>query len=318
MEDWTLRSRQIASEPAQTIACRHGPPRDSVSPAALVISRLTFFPDTPQVPGPARATAPHDKNGDRAAKLKSRGAFELEATSPKGEHDQTRHPRVSLLGTVPGVASRPMDLMESLFTAERVLVPYRDEVRERAFSRARCGPGHRPTSFATVGRWALRPRQAPVVAGVLLALVSVAGAALEVRRRLERPSKLFPTGAGARPVGDWRGGTWASLPATAPWRLSSRAGVRSLGTSTRTEEYGRELRILEPARRAFARGDFAVVISAADEHARMFPSSGLAEERDAMRVHALFRQGRIADARRAAIKFRKDFPSSAVLGQIYK
>jgi hypothetical protein len=121
-----------------------------------------------------------------------------------------------------------------------------------------------------------------------LALASAAGAAREVRRRLERPSKL------------------------------SRAGVRSLGTSTRTEEYGRELRILEPARRAFARGDFAAVLSAADEHARMFPSSGLAEERDAMRVHALFRQGRIADARRAAINFRKDFPSSAVLSVGYE
>jgi hypothetical protein len=128
-----------------------------------------------------------------------------------------------------------------------------------------------------------------VAAGVLLALTSAGVAALGIRRWLERPS---------------------GLELAAPSQPSAKA--------MRAEEFRRELEILEPARRAFSRGDFAAVIRAADEHQRTFPLGGLAEERDAMRVRALFRQGRGADARVAAAAFRLKFPKSAVLVEIEK
>jgi len=189
--------------------------------------------------------------------------------------------------------------MEALFAAERALPSYRSELRERALSRARL---ERPHQVAPSAPWSWR-RQVLAVAGVLLALVSVAAAAFQLRESRERAARLSPV---VSPVGN------------APPPASSQAGARSAETSLGAEQYRRELRILEPARRAFARGDFAAVVRAADEHERAFPSGGLAEERDALRVRALFRQNRVAEARRAAAAFRKKFPNSAVLGEIGK
>jgi outer membrane protein assembly factor BamD (BamD/ComL family) len=118
-------------------------------------------------------------------------------------------------------------------------------------------------------------------------------------------------GEGPRPTSTAQSGAVVSSTEAA-------ASAPSSAKALRAEEFRRELQILEPARRAFARGDFAAVIRAADEHQRTFPFGGLAEERDAMRARALFRQGRRADARLAAAAFRGNFPNSAVLGDIEK
>jgi len=200
----------------------------------------------------------------------------------------------------------PLDLaldVEALFASERILIPYRNEVRARAFSRVSRGAPVPHASFAA--RSPLR-RQLLVAAGLLLALTSAAVAALEMRRWLERPSGVGLLGESARPTG----GVGRSSTEAAP--------SPSFAKAMRADEFRRELEILEPARRAFARGDFAAVIRAADEHERAFPSGGLAEERDAMRARALLRQGRGADARLAAAAFRRKFPNSAVLVEIEK
>jgi hypothetical protein len=204
----------------------------------------------------------------------------------------------------------PLDValdMESLFAAERILIPYRSEVRARAFSRVTRGAALSRASFAARSS---RRRQWLVAAGVLLALTSAAVAALELRLWLERPSGLALAGAGARSTSAGQSGAVTSSTEAAPSPPSAKA--------MRAEEFQRELEILEPARRAFARGDFAAVIRAADEHERAFPLGGLAEERDAMRARALLRQGRGADARLAAAAFRRRFPNSAVLVEIEK
>jgi hypothetical protein len=204
---------------------------------------------------------------------------------------------------------RDLDL-DVLFAAERALPSYRSELRERALSRARL---ERPNPAAPSARWAWR-RQVLVAAGVLLALVSAAAAAFQLRQRRERAAELSPV---VSPVLSPVGGVASPVRGVAP-PASSLAGARSTETSLRAEQYRRELRILEPARRAFARGDFAAVVRAADEHERAFPAGGLAEERDALRVRALFRQNRVAEARGAAAAFRRQFPNSAVLGEIGK
>lgn len=216
---------------------------------------------------------------------------------------------------------RDLDL-DALFAAERVLPSYRSELRERALSRARL---ERPHQAAPSVRWSWR-RQVLVAASVLLALVSVAAAAFQLRQRRERAAPLSPdvnpVGRAAYPVGGVApppiGRVASPVSGVAPSSAFSQAGARATETSLGAEQYRRELRILEPARRAFARGDFAAVVRAADEHERAFPSGGLAEERDALRVRALFRQNRVGEARRAAAAFRKRFPNSAVLGEIGK
>jgi hypothetical protein len=197
--------------------------------------------------------------------------------------------------------------MESLFAAERILIPYRNEVRARAFSRITRGRLLPGASFAARPS---RRRQWLVAAGGLLALTSAAVAALEIRRWLERPSGLALAGEGARPTSPSQSGSVTSSTEAAPSSPPAKA--------MRAEEFQRELEMLEPARRAFARGDFAAVIRAADEHERAFPLGGLSEERDAMRARALFRQGRGAAARLAAAAFRRKFPNSAVLVEIEK
>jgi hypothetical protein len=80
-----------------------------------------------------------------------------------------------------------------------------------------------------------------------------------------------------------------------------------------------ELRVLEPARVAVARGEFAKAMRPIAEHARRFKEGRLAEEREALRVKALAGLGRSEEARRAAAAFASRFPRSPLLpvvGQI--
>jgi hypothetical protein len=78
-------------------------------------------------------------------------------------------------------------------------------------------------------------------------------------------------------------------------------------------QYALELAVLEPARSAVARGDYAGALAAVTQHQREFPSGLLAEERSALRVRALWGMGRIAEADAAAAAFRQRYPRSALL-----
>jgi TolA-binding protein len=77
-----------------------------------------------------------------------------------------------------------------------------------------------------------------------------------------------------------------------------------------------ELAILQRARAAVARGDFASAIEALRDHQRRFPRGKLGEEREALRVKALAGLGRHDDARRAAERFRERFPDSVLSPRI--
>jgi len=85
---------------------------------------------------------------------------------------------------------------------------------------------------------------------------------------------------------------------------------------TEVESYGMELRVLQPARQALARRDFASALGAIAQHQRQFPSGRLVEEREALRVKSLLGAGRVAEARRAGAAFRTRFPRSALLHRI--
>ncbi len=77
-----------------------------------------------------------------------------------------------------------------------------------------------------------------------------------------------------------------------------------------------ELQVLQPAQQAVARQDFRGALAPIAEHDHLFPSGQLAEEREALRVRALFGLGRTLEAQRAGIAFRERFPRSALLGRI--
>ncbi len=82
------------------------------------------------------------------------------------------------------------------------------------------------------------------------------------------------------------------------------------------DQLDRELALLKRARAAVAQGDHPGAIAAISEHVRLFPSGRLREEREALRVTALWNAGNHAVARRAAARFNRLFPRSVLSAQM--
>ncbi len=78
----------------------------------------------------------------------------------------------------------------------------------------------------------------------------------------------------------------------------------------------RELVLLKRARSAVSAGNQAAALTAIGEHAQQFPSGRLREEREALRVTALWNMGRRAEAQRAAARFVQQFPRSVLAAQM--
>lgn len=75
----------------------------------------------------------------------------------------------------------------------------------------------------------------------------------------------------------------------------------------------RERTLLDMARTALARGSTADALAAVDTHAREFPTSQLAEEREVLAVQALDSAGRTDEAKRRATSFRSRWPRSPLI-----
>ncbi len=73
---------------------------------------------------------------------------------------------------------------------------------------------------------------------------------------------------------------------------------------------------LERAEAAFGSGDASATLSALEAHARRFPHGRLSEERDALRVRALYFAGRREEADSQAERFAATYPSSVFSRQI--
>jgi hypothetical protein len=206
---------------------------------------------------------------------------------------------------------------DDLLAAERTIVPYPNDVRQRILAKARTAP--LSIAVATeMGRSRWSALRLGFAALVILCIGSGAAAALQILRRAV-PNNVPANGRHAAASLSYR--AQAPLPYHAQASIADARTVESVAmpdgasmeTRTDTEGYRRELEVLDRARRALAHSDFAAVLATADEHERRFPSGRLAEERDALRVRALFGQHRDRDARRAADAFRKAFPNSAFL-----
>ena len=73
---------------------------------------------------------------------------------------------------------------------------------------------------------------------------------------------------------------------------------------------GRERALLDQARAALVSGDPQAALGTLERHRRGFPDGRLAEERDVLRVKALFAAGRTTEAREAAASFLRKHPAS--------
>ncbi|HEX2874508.1 MAG TPA: hypothetical protein VHP33_24815 [Polyangiaceae bacterium] len=210
-----------------------------------------------------------------------------------------------------------------------------EALKSRAMARARAAlPSERSSSVGlrrpNLGAGNDRPRRLartlPLIAASLAAVgLALAGAGvyewrapqLDVAPREDvRPSAPTPrqlTVGGALP------GVASSSPEEAPRAPAPRAenapptaandGARALNM----KQYAAELLLLEPARSSIARGDYPAALTAIDQHRREFPRSQLSEEREALRIRALWGLGQRPAALSAAKSFRKRYPRSSLL-----
>jgi hypothetical protein len=206
--------------------------------------------------------------------------------------------------------ARPSADVRLLLDSERQIVVLPAAARARALSRARAalaaGAATRPApSRALSGaRWA--------AAGLTcFAMTAVGATAYEVGLRARRTAlAVGPSPPADPPAPHWAAGDepLLDLPA-APAREAK-------PTKSRTGAGRLERQLIERARAAVAREDFADAIHLLTEHRRRFRAGRLVEEREALRVKALAGLGRRDDARHAAAEFEVRFPDSPLLPTI--
>lgn len=216
---------------------------------------------------------------------------------------------------------------KALLAEERLLPRESEALKQRALDRARLALD-RPSGVALRGSEETRPfesarRRAPralLLSAAALAVAGLAAAGAGVFRLAKSPTESAePTRAAAPP-------TTAQTPQVAPAPLPAKEPAApapsephratppvesARGASIQT--YAVELGLLEPARSSIARGDYAGAMTAIARHQREYPRGQLAQEREALRVRALWGLGQRASAENAAAAFRKRYPKSGLL-----
>jgi hypothetical protein len=224
--------------------------------------------------------------------------------------------------------------VEALLASERIVEAQPEDVRRRALARARAavsGAAPVPRARPWWGGWGLR-----FAVAVVVATAAVSAAAIRARhKRVDGPTATgAPSATPASSALDREParqdeGSVAAPPAfpsseaevrdhTEPAPKNEGAARPAHAASPRPayERYALELKVLQPARAAVARGDFSSALASIAEHERRFPDGELTEEREALRVQALSGLGRTEEASRAATAFRQRFPGSVLLSRM--
>lgn len=224
--------------------------------------------------------------------------------------------------------------VEALLARERIVETQPEDVRRRALARARAAmSGGSPATKARPwwGGWGLR-----LAVAVVVVTAAVSAAAIRARhKRVDGPTTSgAPLAAPASSAVDQEPARHdevgvaappalpSSQPETqdhsdpAPKNESAAHPAHAAAPRRAVERYALELKVLQPARTAVARGDFSSALASIAEHERRFPDGELTEEREALRVQALSGFGRTEEASRAAAAFRQRFPGSVLLSRM--
>jgi len=215
------------------------------------------------------------------------------------------------------------DELQRLLEVERSAPPESDEVRTRAVARA-------TVAFREGGVAPVRPlfrRRVPLLAAAALAALVALGAFAAYRwvgtsepgtepsgashAIASAPFSVSPAKAPAGPSAE--AATTAEAPASPARAPEPSATARRPSPD---ETYALELALLQRARAAVAKGNDSTALDAILEHQRRFPAGRLREEREALRVKALAGLGRKDEARRAAERFKTEFPRSVLSSSI--
>jgi TolA-binding protein len=212
--------------------------------------------------------------------------------------------------------------VEALLVSERMFESQPENVRWRAVARARAVvqdgiPASRAKAW--LSGWGLKTAVSGVVVTTALSAAAIRAShrskasapggtpAFEIKSRAPNPRG---TPAYTAPTTTQEDGVTSTSQEEAPVHTAP-AAPRTLH-----ERYALELKVLQPAREAVARGDFSSALATLAEHERRFPNGQLAEEREALRVQALSGLGRTEEAGRAAAVFRERFPASVLLSRM--
>jgi hypothetical protein len=215
------------------------------------------------------------------------------------------------------------DEVRRLLEIEKSAPPESDEVRTRVVARA-------AIAFRDAGVASVRPlfrRRVPLLAAAAFAVLVALGAFAAYRWVGTSVRATEPSGAShaiaSAPVSVSRakdppgpsaqGAAAAEAPAS-PVRASEPSAAARRPSPDET--YALELALLQRARAAVAKGNHSTALDAIAEHQRRFPMGRLREEREALRVKALAGLGRKDEARRAAERFRSEFPRSVLSSSI--
>lgn len=213
------------------------------------------------------------------------------------------------------------DDVQRLLAAERGAPPASDDLRARALARA--AAAFREGAVIPT-RWVFR-RRIPLLAAAALGVLVALAALAAYRAAGDADRGTAPSTPAVTPVP-------ASVPDTTPSaveRAEPTPGAVGTAESQKAadpsaavrrpspdEAYAAELAMLQRARAAVARGNHSAALEAIAEHQRRFPTGRLREEREALRVKALAGLGRRDEARRAAERFKTEFPRSVLSSSI--
>ncbi len=235
--------------------------------------------------------------------------------------------------------------IEALLRVERRPIAQSELLRARAFARVRKAMVD-PSLAVSTGFGFAFPRFVWPSAAIVV-FVAVAAAAVRMQYHASAPAAVsapravpagvVPASGGASPIRltptpptSVSAATTTAVAAPAPVLSDGAKSPRVLAKASdatapstaltssvfSSEGYAQELAVLQPARSAIARGDFAAALQAVSEHSRLFPSGLLGEERDALRVRALSGLHRGEEANRAVAAFRHRYPRSVFLKSI--
>lgn len=223
----------------------------------------------------------------------------------------------------------------ALLAAERVIVPVPAELRRRAQLRARTAPWQgrdrraprvrflsawkrmrvlvvaafaATSAFAAWQQLAPEPVEAPPTMAVGVVPPPIANEAPRTVRPIAKPTPVAPAPA---PMPSAANRESPAAKGSAPARSRTDAPRRQAAPSE-------ELTLLDHARRAVMARNFERALRTIERHARSFPNSPLAEEREALRVRALQGVGRLNQANHAAREFESRYPSSVLAPELNK
>lgn len=223
-----------------------------------------------------------------------------------------------------GWGTRISPEVRSLLEAEREVPALPASVRARAMARASAALSASPAVTVVPDATALPARRLrfAMAAGIVAASLTAIGAgAFALVKRFEpapEPEVVHQMDAVVARATKGKVASAEAAEVRAPSSVSEESPSALHVHSGRARAFHvavshDEVVLLQRARAAVARKDFAGALPPLSAHARRFKDGRLAEEREALRVKALAGLGRTEDARETAAAFASRFPRSPLL-----